>query len=289
MEQLVYRKGVAVELDLFPYIMEAGTRKNSAIQLRAFHVTASDFFRIYFVHEGKFEWLIGDKSVTAFPGDTLFISPGLPFGHVESVLEIGSFSWLYLRTNFNGEETAQFAMSRLLMHERSEIIGSLTANMFDGLVKMDAGKIIRKILQELRLQEAGYESAVHSLVDELLTRICRTLTQQNIYRQDFTQDFTELENRLRNDLSHQWSLDEMAAIVGMGTTAFNDKVKSFSGFTPINYLINIRISEAIKMLRQTDLSITDIALETGFYSSQHFATTFKKLTGFTPSQYKRNH
>jgi AraC-like DNA-binding protein len=79
----------------------------------------------------------------------------------------------------------------------------------------------------------------------------------------------------------------MAASVGMGTTLFNERVKSYSGFSPLAYLINIRISEAIKLLRNPDLSITDIALDTGFYSSQHFSTTFRKLTGYTPREFRK--
>jgi len=35
------------------------------------------------------------------------------------------------------------------------------------------------------------------------------------------------------------------------------------------------------------VSFTHIALETGFYSSQHFSTTFKKLTGYTPGEFRR--
>jgi AraC-like DNA-binding protein len=65
-------------------------------------------------------------------------------------------------------------------------------------------------------------------------------------------------------------------------------VKSYSGFSPLNYLINIRISEAIKLLKNRNISITEISLETGFYSSQHFSTTFKKLTGFTPGEFRKN-
>ena len=97
-----------------------------------------------------------------------------------------------------------------------------------------------------------------------------------------------LEEALRDDLSHQWTVDEMAALAAMGTTLFNEKVKNYSGFTPLNYLINIRISEAIKLLKKGEVNITDIALDTGFYSSQHFSTTFKKLTGFTPSEFRKN-
>jgi len=98
----------------------------------------------------------------------------------------------------------------------------------------------------------------------------------------------KLEQTLRENLSHPWSVEEMAGLVGLGTTAFSEKVKAFSGFSPLNYLINIRISEAIKLLGRKDLSLTDIALETGFYSSQHFSSTFKKLTGYTPREFRKN-
>ena len=62
----------------------------------------------------------------------------------------------------------------------------------------------------------------------------------------------KLEQTLRENLSHQWTVEEMAALVGLGTTAFSEKVKSYTGFSPLNYLINIRISEAIKLLKRPE-------------------------------------
>jgi AraC-like DNA-binding protein len=41
------------------------------------------------------------------------------------------------------------------------------------------------------------------------------------------------------------------------------------------------------LLNKKDLSLTDIALETGFYSSQHYFSTFKKLTGYTPREFRK--
>jgi AraC-like DNA-binding protein len=97
----------------------------------------------------------------------------------------------------------------------------------------------------------------------------------------------KLEQMLRQNLAHQWTVEEMAALVGLGTTAFTEKAKSYTGFSPFNYLINIRISEAIKLLKKPDENVTDIALKSGFYSSQHFSTTFRKLTGYTPSEFRK--
>ena len=47
------------------------------------------------------------------------------------------------------------------------------------------------------------------------------------------------------------------------------------------------VAVAIKLLKRQDVHVTDIALDVGFYSSQHFATTFKKLTGYTPSDFRK--
>ena len=55
----------------------------------------------------------------------------------------------------------------------------------------------------------------------------------------------------------------------------------------VNSYINFyRINVAKQLLRNEDTSITDIALQTGFYDAQHFLKTFKKNTGFTPSEYR---
>ena len=138
-------------------------------------------------------------------------------------------------------------------------------------------------------QEIGQTVRVNQLIDELLILSARHLTRQNNSRRDFPQIFMKLEQALRENLSHQWTLEEMAALVGLGNTAFSEKVKSYTGFSPLNYLINIRITEAIKLLKKPNVHVTDIALDVGFYSSQHFATTFKKLTGYTPSEFRKKH
>lgn len=288
MNKLVYKKGISESLSVFPHILETGYRKNTAIQLQQFPLTTAGYLRVYFIHEGKFEWMLDKSPLVLFPGDTVYIMPGMEFGNEKAILEIGSFSWLHLDLAISGRTLETGHWSRLSPVEKKMAADVLLQNSHDGIVKMDAGKIIKEILSEIGDRDIGYETKVNLLIDCLLISIPRNLTRQNSRKPDFTEVFMQLEEKLREDLSHQWTLEEMASIAGMGTTVFNEKVRSFSGFTPINYLINIRISEAIKRLKQPGATVTEIALETGFYSSQHFATTFKKLTGYTPSQFKKN-
>ena len=150
-----------------------------------------------------------------------------------------------------------------------------------------AGALFQRAGHEIFNQEIGYITRINHVIDELFILIARHLSRQNNLSRNFPQSFLLLEQTLRKNLAHQWTVEEMGVLMGLGNTAFSEKVKSYTGFSPLNYLINIRISEALKLLKRPDVHVTDIALNVGFYSSQHFATTFKKLTGYTPSEFRK--
>ena len=290
MFQFHYQQGLAGKLAQFPHILELCIKKNSSIQLHSFIEKTSEGLCVFYIHEGKFEWRLNEQQCCLFPGDVAIILPGQKFGSEKGILELGTIYWIEIKIRFkkNGDllldnwsalsNAESTAIGKLLQLNSSPVLSKLT----------ETGRILSSISYEIHHLELGYLTRINHLIDELLITITRHLTRQNNTSRDFPKMFLKLEESLRKDLSHQWAVEEMAAIAGMGTTLFNEKVKNFTGFTPINYLINIRISEAIRLLKKKDISITDIALDTGFYSSQHFSTTFKKLTGYTPSQFRKN-
>lgn len=290
MHQFAFQQGLSGELQSFPHIIELGAKKNQSIHLNSFPQSASECIRIYYINEGKFEWRINEETYILYPGDLSLIRPNEKFGSEKGVLEIGSISWIHVKIqNHANNELLSGKWSSLTETESQAINKVLLMSDMPVLSKLpEAGRILRYIHDEIFNQEIGYSTRVNQLIDELFIIITRHLTKQNNRARDFPKVFMQLEQALRQNLSQQWTVEEMAAIAGMGTTLFNEKVKSYTGFTPLNYLINIRISEAIKLLKKQDVSITDIALDTGFYSSQHFSTTFKKLTGYTPSEFRKN-
>lgn len=290
MNQFVLQQGHCQELQLFPHVIQLGTKKNSSIQLNSLPESSTGTIRIYYVIEGKFEWQLHHQSCLLYPGDLALILPGQKFGGQKGFLEIGSIAWIHI--NVQNLENGQMILGRWssLSESESHAIGKiLSLNNSSVLSRLhEAGRILQYIQSEIFNREIGYCTRANQLIDELFITITRQLTRQSTPARDFPKAFMQLEQMLRQNLSNQWTVEEMAAVVGMGTTLFNEKVKAYSGFSPINYLINIRISEAIKLLKKKDISLTDIALDTGFYSSQHFSTTFKKLTGYTPSEFRKN-
>jgi AraC-like DNA-binding protein len=278
------------ELQLFSHIIEFAFKKSATIRFDSLKKETSKYLRLYYVVDGKFEWIIDGQHHILYPGDLAVILPGKIFGGEKDFLDIGTISWLHIRLE-QLEQNGKMIIGKWssISANESRTIGKiLMLNNSPVLSKLkEAGTILQAMQQEIQNQEIGYATRFNQLTDELFILIARQLTKQNNSRRDFPQTFMKLEQTLRDNLSHQWTVEEMAALVGLGTTAFSEKVKSYTGFSPLNYLINIRISEAIKLLKRKDVNVTDIALDIGFYSSQHFATTFKKLTGYTPSEFRK--
>ncbi len=291
MNQFLLQQGTSGELHLFPHIIEFALKKYNSIKLNSFPETTSDCIRIYYVIDGKFEWIIDNHIQVLYPSDVAMILPGQKFGGSKGFLDIGTLSWINIKIE-KLEPTGKLLPGKWssLSENESLTIGKiLLLNNTLVLLKLkEVGEILENIKTELIKQEIGYHTRVNQLIDELFILITRQLTHQNNSGRDFPQTFMKLEHTLRRSLSYQWTVEEMAGLVGLGTTAFNEKVKNYTGFSPLNYLINIRISEAIKLLKRQDHNVTDIALDTGFYSSQHFSTTFKKLTGYKPSEFRKN-
>jgi len=290
MNQFLLQHKHSKELQLFAHITEFALKKINTVQFNSLRTESTKDMRIYYVIEGKFEWIINEQHHILYPGDLAIVLPGISFGGEKDFLNIGTLSWIHIRTHGNDTSTdilpgtwsslsnaESRAISKILLLSKTFVLSRLK----------EAGLLLQSMQQELLQQEIGYCTRVNHLMDELFILIARQLTRQNNSHRDFPKTFMKLEETLRQNLAHQWTVEEMAALVGLGTTAFTEKVKSYTGFSPLNYLINIRISEAIKFLKKRDVNVTDIALDIGFYSSQHFSTTFKKLTGYTPSEFRK--
>ena len=97
----------------------------------------------------------------------------------------------------------------------------------------------------------------------------------------------EIIEYIHAHFSHSPSLQEIAAHSGLQPNYFCRKFKQATGKTYIEYLNALKIEHAKNMLQTCDLSITEIAFDSGFSSSSAFLREFKKQTNCSPLQYKK--
>jgi AraC-like DNA-binding protein len=90
-------------------------------------------------------------------------------------------------------------------------------------------------------------------------------------------------------LAHPVTADDMAQHLELSKTQLLRWIKSQLNCTPCQYLIQRRLQRAKELLAQTQHSLVDIALQTGFASQAHFANTFKQSASHTPGAYRRMH
>jgi AraC-like DNA-binding protein len=91
---------------------------------------------------------------------------------------------------------------------------------------------------------------------------------------------------LHADVSHRWSLQELAGIARMSRSAFAAAFKEQLGTPPGEYLIQWRMSLARDALRRSTCSISQLAVATGYESESAFSTAFRRVVGSSPKQYR---
>ncbi len=89
------------------------------------------------------------------------------------------------------------------------------------------------------------------------------------------------------ELAREWSLPEMAAVCNMGRTAFSNYCHDLVNMTPIQALNYWRLDHAAHLLRtRSEISITELALDCGFSSSQYFSRAFRRRFRCSPREYR---
>lgn len=77
--------------------------------------------------------------------------------------------------------------------------------------------------------------------------------------------------------------------IGMSRASLYNKLKAVTDMGANDYINKFRMEQAINLIKNTDLSITEISELVGFATSRYFSTSFKQYTGMTPTQYKNEH
>lgn len=95
-------------------------------------------------------------------------------------------------------------------------------------------------------------------------------------------------NYMKENLSEQITLQQVAAVACMTIPSFCRFFKSRTNKTFSEYLVELRIAQASKLLMEVDKPISDIAHSCGFISHSHFCKVFRSIMGQSPNQYKCN-
>lgn len=102
------------------------------------------------------------------------------------------------------------------------------------------------------------------------------------------EEVREVQKYIMEHFDEQINLSDVSKLVHMSESRLSHVFKNETGVTFIEYLSNLRMNAAEKMLRSKPMTISDIALKTGFGTQSYFSSQFRKKYGISPLQYRKN-
>tara|TARA_R110002096_G_scaffold26518_22_gene81831 strand:+ start:659 stop:1963 length:1305 start_codon:yes stop_codon:yes gene_type:complete len=245
--------------------------------------------------KGRTRWSIDGEKFELREGDVLLVRPGQVFSGIESSEQVSihvesvELEWkagnkargisLEVGSPFRPEQAT--LLRKTLLDSASPVLST----------NAELGALFSKTISKAKDESPLSQLECQACAVHLLTSICAALSKRQSKPTNVASSVTEhrvagflseLESRAHED----WTLTELAGEVGLRRSRFGVICRQITGESPSTYLNRLRIRRSRQLLRDTDRSITEIAFECGFNSSQYFAKLFRRFQGHEPTHYR---
>ncbi len=148
-------------------------------------------------------------------------------------------------------------------------------------------RLLPVISQQLASDTADASLYLASLFHLVLSALLDMVRQESS-TPDIPDYVVHMKQIYDSDYATSHPLDELEQRLGISKYRLCRDFSKYIGTSPIQYLNQIRLSEARHLLRTTDLTIREVGLTVGIENTTHFINLFKKNTGITPRQFRQN-
>lgn len=234
-----------------------------------------DYYEIELVLSGKGTHFLNGRTHPLTRGDVTLLNPSdFHQVQVEEELEIINVSF--------EESLIRPQLLERFLQERSHIHIRLTEKVVSELT------VLLHLLQEELSREKPYrELLVRNLLESVFVLLLRHLPERkekmSMQKEPLQRALLFLHGHFRENPS----LSAAASVAGLTPNYFSEQFHRGTGKTFKEYLCDLKLSHAKKLLDTSSLSVTEICYASGFQSLSHFLRLFQKSVHCTPSQWRR--
>lgn len=151
----------------------------------------------------------------------------------------------------------------------------------------------KAVMTELTMRENSYNTAIRAYLELMLIDLLRNYNykapQSDINRKSVF-NMLKVYNYIDEHLSEELTLDTLSRVAGLSPNYFSHSFKQLNDISLWDYITAKRIEKAIRLITSPDTGLTmlEIALRSGFNNTVNFNKAFKRNTGITPSELKKN-
>ncbi|MFH5181803.1 helix-turn-helix domain-containing protein [Paenibacillus sp. TAB 01] len=255
-----------------------------------------DFVEMAYVMDGNAQHHIGGHTYTLRAGDLFFIEPGTLHGYTGP--QIGSavicnvlFDRQLLYREIRSMEP-DYPMLELLfllpfLRKSSVFISHI---YISGKERIDLEKHLETLLYEIKRQAPGYPFIIKSRMIECMVGLNRCYTNRSSAVQAELSETQWMEfavHLIKENYDKPMPLEQISRMCGMSVASFAAKFKGYAGTTFLDFKHNVQIRQACRLLQETSLKAAAVGREVGFEDTGFFYKIFRKKTGMTPIEYRK--
>lgn len=250
-------------------------------------------FELVYILESHGKRIIGNSVESFESGDMVFLGDDIPHVWLNDEIFYKGINSLKAKAMVIYFSRDLFGESFYELPEAQEVKKFLSQGVKGVSITGQTNAIIAKKMEKL-LKKKGFE-VVMGLI-EILFLLSKSKDLRYINDDSYVSVSDENKNDrlaavfqyVKSNYKEEISLDEISKIANLTPTSFCRMFKSKTKKAFVEYLNEIRVSNACKYLIETDLGISEIAYECGYKTASNFNKLFKKLIGTTPKEYRRN-
>lgn len=230
-------------------------------------------YQLLYIASGKGHFLLNGKDVAVPAGHMVLYQPKEMQKYVYYGTDQTEVFWVH----FTGNEVKKIL---------KEYHIPLNRHVFYTGKSPEYPKVFKRMIRELQLCQPHYEELLAMLFRQLLIIIDRHLTGT---RQLSGRVQRELDQAIRYFTEHYQEpvqIEEYAASLHKTAGWFIRSFRLYTGVTPMQYIISVRMANAQNLLQSSEYNITEIAAMVGYDNPLYFSRLFKRQTGISPSEYR---
>ena len=225
--------------------------------------------KIFYITDGEILVQVGKEKIIAKEGDMVLIPSGVKHSYQLTDKQYAKKYWIHFDVLANGN------------------------NLFDYYYppyKLSVGKskqledLFRSVLSHAKNNSPSAKLATSSAILSIVS----FYMERCVYK-EYTVAEDEIDvavEFIKNNYQEKFTLDDLAKKVNLSPNYFIKRFKERTGYSPMQYVITIKMERAKFLIEQSIDPIGKIMEDLGFYDAAHFSKLFKKYSGYSPKKFR---
>lgn len=246
------------------------------------------YYEIYYMISGQRIYFIEDRSYTVQQGDLVFIDKEMLHKTMQADDQMHERIVIHLTEAAFAALTSPYSELMRTPFEQASHVIRLPQSQ-----QLQIASLMSSLINEIKYKKQGYELIPPLSITQLLLTTARYIAENEPvsfqHASPLHAKISDIARYINLHYMEPLKLDELAQSFYISSYYLSRMFKEVTGFTLSDYIALTRIKEAQKLLRESQHTISEVSEMVGYENFSHFGKMFKKLSSYSPREYRKQY